>query len=49
MTKELVITNYENRICACLYEDSQLMELQVLPKDSNTNNSQNQLMNNSDI
>lgn len=48
MTKELVITTYENRICACLYEDSQLMELQVLSKNSSTN-SQNQLVNDSDI
>ena len=48
MTKELVITNYENHICACLYEDSQLTELQVLSKVSNANN-QDRSMNASDI
>lgn len=31
MSHELMITNYENHICACYYEDHRLTELQILP------------------
>lgn len=30
MSRELMITNYENHICACCYEENRLVELQIL-------------------
>ena len=33
MSHELMITNYNNRICACFYEEGRLAELQVIPEE----------------
>ena len=30
MTREWMITSYQNHICSCIYEDSKLMELEIL-------------------
>lgn len=38
MSHELMITNYENHICACYYEENHLTELRIL---SNTNEAAN--------
>lgn len=36
MSQELMITKYENRICACYYEDYSLAEMQILDSQSDS-------------